>query len=59
MFDRTPLEADKEYSAESIENSAFLNASNGAQPTTTISGYQVNGYILLPWRWTFLTIWKS
>lgn len=51
------IETDEDFSVESINNAAHLEPGQGAQPTTTIAGHQVNGYILLPWA--FLTIWKS
>jgi ubiquinone/menaquinone biosynthesis C-methylase UbiE len=50
------IEVDRDYSANNIDNS-LLQDSAGAQHTTTIGGYQSNGYILLPW--VFLTILKS
>jgi ubiquinone/menaquinone biosynthesis C-methylase UbiE len=50
------IEADRDYSVENIDTS-LLKDSAGAQRTTTIGGYQTNGYILLPWA--FLTILKS
>jgi len=50
------IEIDKDYDTANLDNSALAGAA-GALPTTTIGGFQANGYIILPWA--FLTILKT
>jgi ubiquinone/menaquinone biosynthesis C-methylase UbiE len=50
------IELDREFDVNNIDGS-LAEGRMGAQPTTTIGGHQVNGYILLPW--SFLTVFKE